>query len=225
MFSMLSIYLDGSDFSRYLHAGLTPELAEVFQDMHSYTIMVDLYSRGIMRNPSMCVMADRRNSIQFRLLSLPSAKELGGDHFQGRDVYESCRIAAIIFSLLIIFPLPPVNAPLQLLARSLSHVLAASDLHENWKSAPELLLWILMLGAVASGNEKWWFITIAHRTGIAAEIRGGRSLKQVLESVMWPNFDCGVDSEALWNEVMGSSENTTQLRESSECRLHTQSLI
>jgi hypothetical protein len=128
---MLSIYLDGSDFSRYLHAGLTPELAEVFQDMHSYTIMVDLYSQGIMRNPSMCVMADRRNSIQFRLLSLPSAKELGGDLFQGRDVYESCRIAAIIFSLLIIFPLPPVDAPLQHLAQALSHVLAASDLQEN----------------------------------------------------------------------------------------------
>jgi hypothetical protein len=200
--SLLSTHEDGRSFYRFLEVGLTHDLVNVLQDMYSYNVATEMYSQGVLRNLSICVMVDRRNSIQHRLMSLPSAKELNNDHFQPQKIYELCRISAIIYSLLAIFPLPTFNAPFPQLALMLRQTLVEIDLPQIWKTIPDLLLWILMLGGIASiGNERMWFVVTLRCLGVTTSIRNWGALKHVMKSIMWLDCVCDSDGEVLWDEI------------------------
>src|SRR5438876_333245 len=82
------------------------ELREIVHKMSHYTDVLDAYVSGRTPIPNMAAIADQRNWIQHKLLSLPILVEVGQDHelFTLREEYDVIRIALLLYSYLVVFP-------------------------------------------------------------------------------------------------------------------------
>lgn len=191
-------------FDKFGDAGLTHELVDVLRGMCEYNSTIELYSQGMIPYPNMAAIADKRNWVQHCLLSLPSVHDFDGQYFQGHRTYEPCRVAAIMYSLLIIFPLPAATAPFPRLAGMLKAALIDSELRTSWDSALELLTWILVVGGIASKNapERIWFVAALGRLTATVRISKWEELKRVVMSFLWVESACDSAGQALWNEIL-----------------------
>jgi hypothetical protein len=207
-------YGDCSNLSHTFHILLTVSRSEkvshlhsVLQDMCDYTLIVVDYCDGRLKPQSLSVLADRRNHVQHSLMSLP-ADSGSGEPFQAEDpLYELSRLAAIIYSLLVIFPLPPRTAPFAELALRVKAQFSASNMAESWGRAPELLLWIVFMGAVASVNlpERSWYVSVLDRLTRRKRITTWNDLYDVLQGFLWLGSTSNSDGQALWKEIESAS--------------------
>jgi hypothetical protein len=126
--------------------------------------------------------------------------------FQAHKTYEACRLGAMIYSMLVIFPLPAANRPFRRLSGMVKTALVESGMPDSWHSSPELLLWVLVLGGISARNteERVWFINAVNRTTGMVGVLSWQELKQVMTSVMWMESVCDPGGQTLWNEVSES---------------------
>ncbi|KAL1854701.1 hypothetical protein Plec18170_004792 [Paecilomyces lecythidis] len=214
--TQISAYGPARDFRQYIQAGLTEELGEILQDIHTYSVVIDLYGKRKLHYPGDAIMVDRRNYIQHRLMSLPSIAECADDtlFFETHRVYEPCRLATMIYSLLTVFPVPPVNAPLAQLGRMVRVALTESDPRRSWRSAPDLLLWAFVLGAIASGVEttnaddrelRAWYVGSLNRLATASRIRCWNDMKKIMKNIIWLDCLCDAYGKELWEDIISKS--------------------
>ena len=114
--------------------------------MCDYTLTLVDYCDGMLKPRSLSVLADRRNYVQHSLMSLPADSESKGMVQAADPFYELTRLAAIIYSLLVIFPLPPRTASFVELALHVKSQISNSKIGEAWARASELLLWVIVMG-------------------------------------------------------------------------------
>ncbi|KAK2778762.1 hypothetical protein FQN52_002677 [Onygenales sp. PD_12] len=190
----------------FFRAGMNADLATVLRNMQNYNAVVNLYCQGLLPGIELAVIADRRNWIQYRLLSLPSLNEFPDDFFYSNRSYEPTRYAAMIYSTLVIFPLPAANRPFVRLCSLLKSALAASDIDNGWvgAEATEILLWVVVMGGMAATGTpcEEWFIGAAVRVTKAAQIESWGQLKGILTGILWMESVCDVGGLMLWNSVM-----------------------
>lgn len=186
---------------QFCEFGLSLELAEVLQAMKSYTSILERYLYGDTSAPSANLMCDQRNLIQYRLMSLPPARDVDERNY----LYEVCRISAIIYSVGVTFPLPGVGAPFAALARLLKAQL------EDWISYSHLLslkvvklfIWIVTLGGIAASDlhERTWFVEALSKFAEIAKLDQWLELKQTLKTILWLDKACDMAGEKLWADV------------------------
>lgn len=198
----------GLDFSRLLGLGLTIELATVLVAMQVYEHTVHQFSDGALLGLDPASICDQRNLIQYTLLSLAPPKD--SVHFlRSHPIYEPIRLAALIYSVTVIFPIPPPAVPLGSLTRTLRSALRESDMRSGWASSWEaqcLLLWVLLIGGVAARDlpeERMWYIAALGRLTAQRSIKRFEDLKlQVLTKVLWLEQACDVAGRSLWAEIL-----------------------
>jgi hypothetical protein len=192
-------------FGRLRAIGFTEELAEVFQAMNTYTSVLEAYHEGLILEPNMCKIIDQRNLIQYRLMSLPSAVQLGDIAISRNSVYEVCRIAGIIFSVGVIFPLPGQSSPLPSLAKQLKQELENShfNLFQHSPDTVDVLIWILVLGGIAATGpaERIWFTQAISKYIGYAHLLQWVDLKRTLKKMLWLDTACDDAGQQLWEEV------------------------
>jgi hypothetical protein len=201
----IACYLEsGSDFSELPDLGIPMEMVDILHDMSTYHAVVDLYARGILADLDIPALADRRNSIQHRVLSLPTANERGD--LTGSPIYEPLRLTTIIYSLLTVFALAPPYAPFYRLSRLLQQSLVDLDFEGHWKWMHRFYIWALVAGGVASRDNETnrWFVSALRDAAAVNDIRCWFDLKQVLTSVMWLATICDELGEDLWSSVLQS---------------------
>src|SRR5436190_12839547 len=115
-------------FGSFCAVRFTAELAEVFQGMRAYETIVETYCQGTMVLPDMASLIDQRNLTQHSLMSLPAASKCGQDFLETHRIYEACRVAALIYGVGVLFPLPASTRPLPALVRDLKAALQESNL-------------------------------------------------------------------------------------------------
>ncbi|KAK2868066.1 hypothetical protein FQN49_003187, partial [Arthroderma sp. PD_2] len=108
-----------------------PTLQVILQNMREYNIVVDLHTQGLLPNLELSVIADRRNYIQYNLVSLPTNYEFPDDYNATYRLHEACRLAAMVYSMLVIFPLPAANRPFKTLVAGLINALADVDVGDG----------------------------------------------------------------------------------------------
>jgi hypothetical protein len=119
------------------------------------TAALDHLQRDENNPPTLADIVDARKYVQYRLISLPpdSLSQLSTpDDF----IYEAVRLASLIYSDLNVWPLPSSTGARPRLARQLCDCLQSrhfSHSPDHILSA-DLLLWIAMMGAIASSNGK-----------------------------------------------------------------------
>lgn len=193
---------------RLCEIGFTAELAKVTQAMKAYISTVERYQEGSIADPDMCRISNQRNLVQHQLLSLPPAAQFDQNFRQSYPIYETCRLAGLIFGVGVIFPLPAQTVPFQTLVRQLQAELQESNLESSWRSrdAVGVLIWALTMGGIAAIGlpERIWFIaTLGSVTARSGLSRWG-DLKQVFELMPWLDSACDSAGQQLWDEVNNS---------------------
>lgn len=166
--------------------GHDPVLYGVLSMLSSYTIMIDDFCNG-RRNVPMSVLIDHRNAAQHALLSVPPR--------EGK--YECCRLSALIYSLLVTFPLPYLVAPFQQLVAKLKLALT------GWDESDDLIIWVLTVGGIGAIGlrEREWFVK---QFQAATQKMGLNSWYQcrvlVAKTGLWLGATNDGDGRELWNE-------------------------
>lgn len=190
-------------FGRLQDIGVTPQMAEALQAAYTYIIIVQA---SLSTDFDRSLLADQRNLTQFNLLSVLPVAELGTyfSHPSQATTYEACRVAAMIFGVGVIFPIPAPNSPLRQLARQLWSVLCEPTASTLWTSSQTRmpLLWMLTLGGIAAHGtaERPLFASELRRTARRTGLSFWLDLKQVLEMMLWYDLACDEAAESLWWE-------------------------
>lgn len=168
---------------------MPPIMHPVVQRMHQYNRLLADYLSGVVQAPALSVFADERNWIQHQLLSLPSQEEIhfgnqAGLLLPSKAVYEVIRISLLLYSLLVIFPIPFEFGPFTRLRVMLQRALADPSVGRELPS--EVLLWVVTIASLPWSVEgRGWFQNAlqgltSHMSWVTWE-----EAKLVLGSVMW----------------------------------------
>lgn len=195
--SFLKVWKDSTDYA-------TLQLLQAIQHLCDFTMVLENYVEGrpVSRPPA--TLTDQRNFTQYALMSLPSAQEIENDMAEPCDVqYEPCRVACIIYSLLVVLPLPPIARLFEKIAAKLQRSLLniRSGIIED--SRVELQVWILAMGAIISIGlpERDWFVEELSRVLQTSGIRGLKTFTDVLQGFLWHSKTSGRDGIALWRAL------------------------
>lgn len=171
---------------------------------------LDHYARGGPTTPDLVDLVNARHAAQHRLLSQlppPQSNFLQGD----KCVLHACRLATLIFSDMVIFPLPATQGLKHRLAPLLRHTLQACSMACDWELHAYTLLWATTLGAIAAthSHERGWYVEkmIAHLRNLG--IDQWSSLNSICSRFLWWKPVCEEPTETLWQEMFPTIENIT----------------
>lgn len=187
-------------FGRFRDIGFTPAMTEAFQAARVYTRIAEGYIQGSLTKPDLTLIVDQRNLVHYALLSLPSST------LSHQTTYEASRLAALIYGVGVIFPLPSGSTPLPELSRHLQTALHLPTSPSMWTSpeASIALLWILTLGAIAAETvpeRRTWFISALGHTARRNRISSWSDLRNAVASVLWFGAACDEPGRKVWSEV------------------------
>lgn len=193
----------GSGFFK-LHGWLPAEHAtkmqEIFVDMADYTRATQDFLLGPPEDRNSAIMADQRNSLQHRLMSL---KRLDEDGFYEKDVYDLCWYAAVAYSMIVVFPLSPKAAKFDRLARLIKEKMLNKIVLKTWTTGPDLVVWNTVIGALCAVGSPYrsWFVHVLQAQAQQLSISSWLELKMRLMDFLWLPLASDTDGEMLWAEV------------------------
>lgn len=185
--------------------GITETVANLFEAMADLTIEIDLHHRGVKPISDMALFMDRRNAVQHRLMSLPIGDELDPEAVSSSHMYESIRLAAIIYSAGVTFPLPPYQGIFRRLSSRLKNVLEDSKFDQCWQLSPKLLLWLLVLGGIAAleSEERSWYVGTLAVVSRSLNISEWDDVAEEMAHYLWLESACDAGGRLLWAAVAG----------------------
>jgi len=183
---------------------ITESALYIFDAIAALTIAIEHYLEGEPAGLSLGALSKMRTSVQHRLLSLPSRTELGGLALLEPDVYEACRLTAIIYGVAIVYPISNSYKVLQQLVQLLKNSLEICDIERLGVAQPDLLLWMLVLGAIAAFEkpERLWYITQLAKWAKKREVYDWTRVEEKLLLFLWMDSACGTGGGQVWIEVM-----------------------
>ncbi|RFU31482.1 hypothetical protein B7463_g4882, partial [Scytalidium lignicola] len=161
------------------------DLYIVLSMLNSYTMMIDDFSEG-RKDLTATVLIDHRNTTQHALLSLPPM--VGSS--------ECYRLAALIYSLLVIFPLPYIASPFQCLVTQLKIALT------GWDGSDQMLIWVLTMGGIGAMGlgERGWFVNKFRRAVARMGVRSWNEAREVIKMGLWFEATNDRDGIDFWLE-------------------------
>jgi hypothetical protein len=198
--SMEAEVLEGDPPDPIQSAGLPDVLTTLLNDMRDYTAVINIHCQGLLPKLSLATIADRRNYIQYRLTELDPIYDIP-DTFAVSKAYEPCRLAAMVYSMMVVYPLPAANRPFRRLSGMLKTAL--QDAYIFWDSGADMLLWVLVMGGICSEQcyARNWFVDTLREMSAVTAVRSWGDLKRKVTSIMWMDTVCDSSGQALWDEV------------------------
>jgi hypothetical protein len=184
---------------------ITTEMHDVFRGMRAYISLIEAYQDGVDGGADNLTLCDTRNLVQWYVMALAPANELGPLLTQFCPVYEACRLALVIFGVGVTFPLPPGVALFAQLASAMRvemQCLMADRAMQN-VSSMQACCWCLVLGGIVAEEEeeRRWFVQELKRTLAAMDVSTWAQLKRVLRSFLWLDSACDMAGRQLWGEI------------------------
>ena len=191
----------GSGFYTLHMLDLDDKIWRVLAAMCEVTVALDHYHRGGPSAPLLADLVIARNSAQHQLLTL--ALNPWDSSSQSNYLYEVCRLTALIYSNIVIFPMPPVSGVHAILACRLRETLDSALLSSCSNLYLPFLLWAVTLGGISCSlsSERGYFqrrfIEVCTKLGLARWNR----IQEHLSSFLWLDFVCAKESVAFWLEA------------------------
>ncbi len=199
----------GSGFSTAwgsIHSQDLLSLMTALTEIVVFTIFMDNFIEGryVLKTP--VELTDFRNDCQHQLMSLPASKSLRiAGQYDVDPQYESCRLACIAYSLLVVFPLPPtVGLFDKLVGRLHIETASLSDAYESFDiGRTKLHFWILAIGAIVSIGlpERHYFLTELLLRAESLEITSWPAASEVLRTFLWHPSTNSKDGLDLWRDM------------------------
>ncbi|KIW10775.1 hypothetical protein PV08_10074 [Exophiala spinifera] len=180
------------------------KLLVVLKWIIQYTFAVDDHVHARPESQIQRVLMDERNFVQHNLMQLmPDALPHGEEH-------PLCRLAllgTVVYSLLVVFPLPAVAAPFGRLSSDIIKQLCLPDVQACWNEAADLMLWVTVMGAVASigTSDRPWYLATLDRLTRELDINSWHSMKENLKLFLWFEYTNDSDGMKLWRDIEESS--------------------
>ncbi|OQV03894.1 hypothetical protein CLAIMM_08873 isoform 3 [Cladophialophora immunda] len=197
-----------------LPSEMAQELCFVLSHLSTYLLAVEDYIMGRPQAQSMLLLADQRNFIQHRLMSMFSSPRDSTSADEMYSLQQAAWCAGVVYSLISVFPIPPARGPFaKLAARIKQHLISTSSSHDGkkWRKGASLMLWITFMGALASTAdqrseaEKTWYISVLERLVHRMQILSWQSLRAQLLNFLWFPSTSDTDGQQLWREIHTSN--------------------
>lgn len=188
-------------------------LANLLREAGEVTVALDHYQQGRLNAPVLTDIVNAANSVQHRLLSMvPSSPlELHSNDF----LRNMCRLAALIYSDLVLYPLPPSTEARPRLAKELSIAMekfevfkceevAQTDDPSDGDQYTNLVIWILMLGAFAStstATSPFFINKLREYIARIPYLSDWPSFSNLMATYLWWEYIFAEPAAALWMEV------------------------
>lgn len=215
--------------SGFLHLeglGVRREFVTPFVHLREVSMAIERFAtqrHAISRTKLKDRIVDSRTALQYELLSLPEAESLTatsilstsscrlepGGHIEAFSpdvalkVYGACRLAALLYSVHMTFPMP-VTSHLRLqFIPLLQVVIGGCDEFVNDKATLELLLWCTMVGAIFSIKgtaERRWFTTQTIKSATLLGLSEWEDLRILMLKFAWVTTVCDKGGKQAWLE-------------------------
>jgi hypothetical protein len=200
-----------------LEAGVEVQtLCLVIQHLCDFTLVVDNYVEGRETHRLPAELTDQRNYAQHSLMSLLSGAELRAQGFEAVDPqYDSCRLACIAYSFLVVFPFPPMVGLFDKIASSLQKRLLAIESNESTfdELRTHLQLWTLMMGGIISiGLPIYsWYIRQLSRVVRHLGLRSWHEMTDILQKFLWHPATNARDGAEIWKDIQGLGKSELEV--------------
>ncbi|KAL2855627.1 hypothetical protein BJX68DRAFT_230926 [Aspergillus pseudodeflectus] len=181
------------------------EMLDVFRGMRAYVSLIEAYQDGVDGGADNLTLCDTRNLVQWHVMALAPASELGPLLVQFCPVYEACRLALVIFGVGVTFPLPPGVALFAQLASAMRVEMQGltADRAMQSVSSMQAYCWCLVLSGIVAEveEERRWFVQELKQTLAALRVSTWAQLKRELRSFLWLDSACDAAGRQLWGEI------------------------
>ncbi|KIW71938.1 hypothetical protein PV04_00164 [Phialophora macrospora] len=204
----------GSGFHDLDDTLFTADLRDAVTKGVEATVALDHYYRYENRQPRLVDVMLAANEAQRTFLDLFPKKGGGLEHF----VHECCRLSMLIFSDMVLFPMPSCTRIKPRLADELRHLLETFD--DKVKATQDagithstpfadMVLWALVLGGIAASftDHRPWFVRRLRMTlrgqepdKVSVDSNASSASASALES--WPSFRDRVTRFLWWDPVV-----------------------
>ncbi|EXJ64630.1 hypothetical protein A1O7_00967 [Cladophialophora yegresii CBS 114405] len=183
-------------------------LSEVIRDMADFTVVVENHASGRWIPRTSPEIIDQRNYVQHKLMSLQPEEALVIEDIDPQ--YESCRLACIVYSFLVVFPVPPVVGPFETLVERLKRALQVTDWTVFNGSRLRLHLWILIMGSIASiglPDRPWFLLRVMEVLGeVGIRIQNWKDLKALMKTFLWHPRTSDFDGLDVWKATQQQAD-------------------
>ncbi|KAH8816989.1 hypothetical protein F5884DRAFT_778150 [Xylogone sp. PMI_703] len=173
-----------------LNHGVFNSITDILHDLRCLTTVMH-FSR-CKAHSEMPLYVDMCRDIKQRLVSLPS--------IQGTKIFESCRLATMLFTELILLD---NSSNAAVLAAGIKTTLEGGDLDDMIQYSAGLLLWILFIGNIAAlGTELGpWFNDMFIRALSLQKLYHVESVRMVLIEFLWLEDVLNNHLNTVWTDV------------------------
>ncbi|KIW77870.1 hypothetical protein Z517_07703 [Fonsecaea pedrosoi CBS 271.37] len=181
------------------------QLLDILDTYSEVTVALDHHVRGGSTAPELVELTEIRNWAQHRLLSqMPGSLDFSNPEL---CVHHAVRLGALVFSEMVIFPLPPPQKVKPRLALMLQQTLDACDILGCWDLHGQVLLWCLTLGAIASNftPHRPWYIEQLLQQILLLQIPDSSILEVICSRFLWWKPICSEPLQWLWDEMFPPS--------------------
>ena len=146
-----------------------------------------------------------RNTAIHSVLSLPSWAELPICDRDQTDfvIYEACRTTAVIYSNAVLLGLPPHSGWHRNFVGTLRAILEAADLNAWAEYAPDVLIWCLFVGSVASYRtpHRQFFEMSLRDVLLLTGMLSWDSVRRCLVEFLWSENACQHGVAVIWDAM------------------------
>ena len=188
---------------RDLQGYITETAILVFDAVAALTIAIEHYLEGQPVGLSLGALSKMRTAVQYRLLSLPSCTELEKVPLVEPHLYEACRLTALIYGVAVVYPIPNSYKALQKLVQLLQDSLKAFSVEQLGAASLDMLLWVLVIGAIAAFEkpERPWYIAQLAKRSKEWTSYDWEKVEEKMTLFLWLESACGSGGRIVWTEV------------------------
>ena len=191
----------GSGFDFLYSSSSGKFLREILTLMCDLVLALDQRIRGASGAPEVVELVPTRNMIQHRLLSI-DPQDMEGE-IEEITVAEVCRTSALIFSDMVVFPIPATQQIKPMFAARLRSLLESSINHLQQDTYQDAIIWLLVMGAIAStfSVDHEWFLQCLRVRTMSQNIRDWPNLKKQCSRFLWWPPVCDQPGRVIWSEL------------------------
>jgi hypothetical protein len=192
----------GSGFQYLRQVSGCDELLDVLDSICEVTAALDHHVRGGLGAPELEDLVEVRNSTHHRLLcQLPDPPDLSTPD---SCVLQAVRLASLTYDDMVIFPIPAVQGQKRRQASQLRQVIEEILLLQAWKGHHKIVVWTLVLGAIASTHttDRGWYIRQLLRETAFIQCDQEEALERLCSQFLWWQPVCSKPLHIIWQEMV-----------------------
>ena len=206
-------YMPCRGFTQLSCVYIKKDIIQVFLNLSELSQVIQAFTEGRCSSNKLDALLDCRNLVQHQLLSLPDETEpldlisLDKDTIQqipqfAVQIYKSCRVAALLYSTHVTFPLPRTTQTRLRVVPELQTTICEINLRFVEEQVLRVLLWCTVVTGIASKGapEHPWFVAQLLKLSDLLDIRSWQELQEIMRGFAWVDTACDQGGYALWEE-------------------------